>query len=261
MPCAAGTRWDQSLLTCNHESATECVTGTYEGENGETCGGGSGGSGSGGNGGTGGGSGGGSGIIDGCVVECTLGEYLQHPTDCTKFIQCAPYGPQEMSCSAGTRWDQTILTCNHESATECVTGSYIDEQGKSCGGVIVEVTTPSDKCNLVCPLVNGEFAHPTNCKKWIHCSNSIPHVKDCPKDLEFDPTMKACNWPKKTTCISDLESDNCEVPIIPTTPGTVVPPEVCDCECCLRPHPEDCQSYYYCDVSMTRNITVWLSLK
>ena len=136
MPCAAGTRWDQSLLTCNHESVTECVTGTYEDENGETCGGGSGGSG--GNGGSGsgggGGTGGGSGIIDGCTIDCTLGEYLPHPTDCTKFIQCTPYGPQEMPCAAGTRWDQDILTCNHESVTDCVTGTYVDENGNTCGG-------------------------------------------------------------------------------------------------------------------------------
>ncbi|KAK8722369.1 hypothetical protein OTU49_012436, partial [Cherax quadricarinatus] len=67
--------------------------------------------------------------IDGCVIYCTLGTYHRHPSDCHKFIQCAPYGPQEMPCAAGTVWVQEKLTCDHESISECVTGTYLTPDG------------------------------------------------------------------------------------------------------------------------------------
>ncbi|KAF2356445.1 Chitin binding domain, partial [Trinorchestia longiramus] len=183
----------QSLLTCNHEPLTQCVTGTYVDENGESCGGNSGGNGgsSGGSGGSG--SGGGSGIIDGCIINCELGQYYPHPTDCAKFIQCAPYGPQEMPCAPGTVWDQRLLTCNHEYATECVTGSYLDENGEACGGSNGGSNGGSggfgsgggsggsggtvDGCVIECK--NQYYPHPTDCTKFIQCTPYGPQEMPC----------------------------------------------------------------------------------
>ncbi|XP_037776682.1 trihydrophobin-like [Penaeus monodon] len=149
MPCAPGTVWNQQKLTCDHEWASPCVTGSYLTPEGLPCGGGSGGNGGGGgdggngggggdggNGGGGGdgGNGGNGGSIDGCVIDCSLGKYLPHPSDCRKFIQCAPYGPEEMPCAPGTVWNQQKLTCDHEWASPCVTGSYLTPEGLPCGG-------------------------------------------------------------------------------------------------------------------------------
>nr|XP_027223272.1 eggshell protein 2A-like [Penaeus vannamei] len=194
MPCAPGTVWNQQKLTCDHEWASPCVTGSYLTSEGLPCGGGSveteveddegkseNGSGDSGNGEGGencqdevsackfwaanndcyckptdgdcswqtyvaktcpkscgtcneGGNGGGDGGIDGCVIDCSLGKYLPHPTDCRKFIQCAPYGPEEMPCAPGTVWNQQKLTCDHEWASPCVTGSYLTPEGLPCGG-------------------------------------------------------------------------------------------------------------------------------
>ncbi|XP_042234427.1 peritrophin-1-like isoform X2 [Homarus americanus] len=133
MPCAPGTVWDQNLLTCNHENSTQCVTGNYVDSDGNCVG------------------------CVGCTpianttttttttpstttrphfpcVDCSSGQqYFQHPTDCHKFIQCAPYGPQEMPCAPGTVWDQNLLTCNHQHSTQCVTGNYVDSDGNCVG--------------------------------------------------------------------------------------------------------------------------------
>ncbi|XP_037776672.1 RNA-binding protein Raly-like [Penaeus monodon] len=95
-----------------------------------------GGGGDGGNGGGGGdgGNGGNGGSIDGCVIDCSLEKYLPHPSDCRKFIQCAPYGPEEMPCAPGTVWNQQKPTCDHEWASPCVTGSYLTPEGLPYGG-------------------------------------------------------------------------------------------------------------------------------
>ena len=181
---------------------------------------------------------------DPCEIECGLGHYFRHPTDCTKFIQCSPYGPQELPCGTGTRWDQNFLQCMPDDSTPCIVGNgpcTSQSSGSSLTG---------GSCDLVCPQTNGLFAHPLDCTKWVHCSNGIPYEKDCPSNLFFDPILKVCNWQKDTVCFAE-ENTGCEIPIVPpvATSEPVIPPAVCDCECCLRPHPEDCQSYYYCDVS------------
>ncbi|CAL4141770.1 unnamed protein product, partial [Meganyctiphanes norvegica] len=46
-------------------------------------------------------------------------QYWPHPTDCHMFIQCTPYGPQEMHCAPGTAWSQPITTCDWEVNTDC----------------------------------------------------------------------------------------------------------------------------------------------
>ena len=273
MPCGPGTRWDQDILTCNHESQTKCITGNYPSKEGATCGKGeivietskspvtekpeikttpspilpSG--------------------IEGCIIDCKLGDYHRHPTNCAWFIQCAPYGPQEMPCGPGTRWDQDILTCNHESQTKCITGNYPSKNGTTCGNgemnpeptkaPVIEVTKPSEQINpdkpdscIKCPDSNGLYPHPNDCTKWIHCSNDIPYVKDCPADLHFNPILLVCDWPKDANCTSSPDNE-CEVlkPLSPTCSPDQITGICDDCDCCHKPVP-DCRSYYFCHVSI-----------
>ncbi|XP_037775740.1 uncharacterized protein LOC119572876 [Penaeus monodon] len=306
MPCGEGTVWDQNLLTCNHAWATQCLTGNFLLANGSCSG------------------------CSGCTppakpttrpptqkpvtpgnfpcVDCSTGQqYWQHPTDCHKFIQCAPYGPQEMPCPAGTRWDQKILTCNHEWNTPCVTGNYLLDDGscsgctdcappptsspdscsgehpdckhwaangdctckpntdcywqnevakmcpKTCRGECGDkpATPPTDDC-IKCPNYSGLFPHPKDCTKWVHCDHFIPYVKDCPANLHFNPTLKVCDWPWRAGCASG-DNDDCVIPPDPKPTGPPTPPDpACTCECCHIPHPEDCTSYYYCDVNKNK---------
>lgn len=46
-----------------------------------------------------------------------------------------------------------------------------------------------------CPRSNGLFAHKDDCHKFVHCSNGIPYIKNCPYKLEFDPSKERCEWP------------------------------------------------------------------
>ncbi|MPC51620.1 hypothetical protein E2C01_045470 [Portunus trituberculatus] len=74
-----------------------------------------------------------------------------------------------------------------------------------------------------------------------------PYVKRCPFHLHFNPVLRVCDWPHNAKCIATSDSE-CFVPepIVPTEPPNLKP-DICDCECCVRPHPEDCTSYYYCE--------------
>ncbi|XP_042889208.1 uncharacterized protein LOC122264399 [Penaeus japonicus] len=223
-------------------------------------------------------------VIDFPCVDCSSGQqYWQHPSDCRKFIQCAPYGPQEMPCPAGTRWDQKILTCNHERDTPCVTGNYLLADGScsGCTGCPPPPTADPGSCSgenpdckfwaangdctckpntdcywqnevaRMCPKTcRGDFPHPKDCTKWVHCDHFTPHVKDCPANLHFNPTLKVCDWPAKAGCTSS-ENSGCVIPPDPIGP-TTDPDPICTCECCHIQHPEDCTSYYYCDVNKNK---------
>ncbi|ROT69010.1 Chondroitin proteoglycan 2 [Penaeus vannamei] len=381
MPCAPGTVWNQQKLTCDHEWASPCVTGSYLTPEGLPCGGGSGGNGSGdggdkgngggdeGNGGgdegneetemetketevetketevetmvteveivemkervktevgivemakescgtcNEGGNGGGDGSIDGCVIDCSLGKYLPHPTDCRKFIQCAPYGPEEMPCAPGTVWNQQKLTCDHEWASPCVTGSYLTSEGLPCGGgsggngsgdggdegngggdegnevetketevetketevetMVTEVEIVEmkervktevgivgmakescgtcneggngggdgsiDGCVIDCSL--GKYLpHPTDCRKFIQCAPYGPEEMPCAPGTVWNQQKLTCDHEWASPCVTGSY-------LTPEEPPNVKP-DICDCECCLRPHPEDCTAYYYCE--------------
>lgn len=75
-------------------------------------------------------------------------------------------------------------------------------------------------------------------------------MKECPFHLQFNPVLRVCDWPHHAKCVASSDAD-CSVPepVVPTEPPNVKP-DICDCECCLRPHPEDCTAYYYCEVCM-----------
>merc|ERR1719369_274124 len=229
MPCAPGTAWSQSLLTCDHEANTPCGQHPPPPPP--------------------------PGPGNGNCIKCDWPngqQYWEHPTDCTKFIQCAPYGPQEMPCGAKTRWDQSILTCNHEYAVDCITGNYDNDDGTCGQDEGDEPTSPPEPplpepCSLLCPLANGLFPHPRECNKWVECHDFDICVKTCPLGLSYNPIDMKCDWQSISQCIATPDA-SCIIPIPepPTPEPPVVIPEICDCECCLRPHPSDCTSYYYC---------------
>lgn len=48
----------------------------------------------------------------------------------------------------------------------------------------------------MCPEPYGFFPYQGDCKKFIHCDNSIAHIKQCQGDLEYDPQHRVCTYPK-----------------------------------------------------------------
>ncbi|XP_063611351.1 uncharacterized protein LOC134785035 [Penaeus indicus] len=222
MPCGKGTVWDQNLLTCNHEWAIQCLTGNFLLSNGSCSG------------------------CSGCTppakpttrptqkpvtpgnftcVDCSTGQqYWQHPTDCHKFIQCAPYGPQEMPCPAGTRWDQKILTCNHEWKTPCVTGNYLLPNG-SCSGC------------TGCPTVTIEPP--------VGCGGENPDCKHWAASGAC--TCKAgsdCTWANQ---VASMCPKTCRGDCGPVTPVTDPCNLVCPSYSGLFPHPKACTKWVHCD--------------
>ncbi|XP_047472859.1 uncharacterized protein LOC125027766 [Penaeus chinensis] len=272
MPCGEGTVWDQNLLTCNHEWATQCLTGNFLLANGSCSG------------------------CSGCTppakptnrptqkpvtpgnftcVDCSTGQqYWQHPTDCHKFIQCAPYGPQEMPCGEGTVWDQNLLTCNHEWATQCLTGNFLLANG-SCSGCsgctppakptnrpTQKPVTPGNFTCVDCSTGQQYWQHPTDCHKFIQCAPYGPQEMPCGEGTVWDQNLLTCNHEWATQCLtgnfllangSCSGCSGCTPPAKPTNRPTQKPvtPGNFTCVDCSTgqqywQHPTDCHKFIQC---------------
>ncbi|XP_037509658.2 uncharacterized protein LOC119386423 [Rhipicephalus sanguineus] len=57
----------------------------------------------------------------------------------------------------------------------------------------------------VCKSKFGLFRHPTDCNRFVHCSNSVPFIKKCPANLHFNERIMVCDWPYRAGCLMDVK--------------------------------------------------------
>lgn len=77
-------------------------------------------------------------------------------------------------CPYGMLFDKISSQCNDEANVNCeINGD------------------PS-----MCPEPFGFFPYAGDCKKFLHCENSVAHVKQCEGNLEYDPQNRVCTKPK-----------------------------------------------------------------
>ena len=76
-----------------------------------------------------------------------------------------------------------------------------DISGTETGtGEIGSENENTSNCNY-CPEPYGEFPHPSECRKWVHCSHGMPYIKDCPSDLHFNPRLRVCDYQDRAGCV------------------------------------------------------------
>ncbi|XP_042875684.1 uncharacterized protein LOC122255573 [Penaeus japonicus] len=189
-----------------------------------------------------------------CDCECCN---RPHPEDCTSYYYCAPgFDAQFHSCSDGLvfhpDFKQCVLQalysqCQPEPTTPAPTTPEptTPEPTTPAPTTPEPTTTGSDECDFVCPE-NGLYPHPRKCSEYVSCVNSVATVQQCSLGLQYNPTSRSCDYPKFAKCNANEEA-SCTLSNPPAPPRLPNPnTEICDCECCLKPHPEDCSSFYYC---------------
>uniref|UniRef100_A0A7E4UQ98 Chitin-binding type-2 domain-containing protein n=1 Tax=Panagrellus redivivus TaxID=6233 RepID=A0A7E4UQ98_PANRE len=53
---------------------------------------------------------------------------------------------------------------------------------------------------FTCPSDNGFFSDPADCKSYYECVNGTPYHFTCGDGLEWNESIKSCDWPTDTTC-------------------------------------------------------------
>ncbi|XP_046614568.1 uncharacterized protein LOC124302404 isoform X6 [Neodiprion virginianus] len=152
---------------------------------------------------------------------------LPHPIDCTKFLQCANGVTFIMDCGPGTVFNPTVSVCDwpynvkgcedalkpKTDPTSIPVWQGIDMRGD------MNLQFPQERIKpdvVTCSEgQEGLFRHPTDCKKFLQCSNANTHIMDCGPGTVFNPLTSVCDFPynvegcgeedlKTTTEISDF---------------------------------------------------------
>ncbi|EDW37801.1 GL15037 [Drosophila persimilis] len=116
--------------------------------------------------------------------RCTPGVIgLQpHPTDCTKFLNCANGKVFVQDCGPGTAFSPSALVCVHKSTVDC--GAEAAGQGFS------QVSSEVPRCP---PGLRGLHQHHRDPYKYLVCGIGVQaRVEKCPPGQNFDAHRLVC---------------------------------------------------------------------
>ncbi|XP_073842048.1 tequila isoform X2 [Musca autumnalis] len=108
-----------------------------------------------------------------------------HPTDCTKFINCANGNVHIQECGPGTAFSIPMKVCDFKDKVDCsgrteTADSHVHVQdrelGVSCG-----------------PGTFGIYPHPQDCHKFMRCSNGRIAIENCPPGQVFSVEKSSCH--------------------------------------------------------------------
>ncbi|KFM72710.1 putative chitinase 3, partial [Stegodyphus mimosarum] len=176
-----------------------------------------------------------------CPCETCL---VPSMSNCKDYYLCFNYKAYPMECSNGLLFDQSLNTCNYQSKTLCniASSTTITTTSTTTTTALPSSTTQSYKC----PERNGMFRDPSNCRRFIHCSNYWPYTKDCPGGLHFSVELQRCEWPCEAKCDLTLPCVAAQQTPTPLRLPSTTPDPLCPCKNCRVSNPESCTKYVEC---------------
>ena len=79
----------------------------------------------------------------------------------------------------------------------CTDSLLFNPESETCD-VASNVKCPNQPTSK-CPKPDGLFPS-EECSQFIHCSNGIAYLKDCPDGLHFNAQILVCDWPENVKC-------------------------------------------------------------
>ncbi|XP_076238933.1 uncharacterized protein LOC143182076 [Calliopsis andreniformis] len=154
---------------------------------------------------------------------------MAHPSDCTKFLQCANGGTYIMDCGPGTVFNPAISVCDWprnvrgcedaiKSTDETTTPLVPPTHGfETYDHRKLDYNQHQPVKKVACPQdYTGLLPHPDTCKKFLQCANGITYVMDCGPGTAFNPETTVCDWPHKVPGCSEQKPPVTQPPVSPT---------------------------------------------
>ncbi|KMY98555.1 uncharacterized protein LOC6737381 isoform X3 [Drosophila simulans] len=124
-----------------------------------------------------------------------------HPTDCSKFLNCANGQAFIMDCAPGTAFSPASLVCVHKDLAKCGSGTGAVRDDTS--GPAPSYPHAEHLTDLLCPSgVNGQFVHPFDQTKFLLCQAGKLAVQSCQPEYVFSISKSICQ-PKTKLVYSD----------------------------------------------------------
>ncbi|XP_017028293.1 uncharacterized protein teq isoform X1 [Drosophila kikkawai] len=161
-----------------------------------------------------------------------------HPTDCTKFLNCANGHAFIQDCGPGTAFNPSLLVCVHKGTVNCGGAGGSGSSGHAYSAVSSE--------QLGCPPgTRGLHPHPHDPHKYLRCGIGVqPQVEQCPQGQIFDGFRLVCVYSGSAqTSSSALTSAALQVNNLLCPAGAVG----------LFVHPFDQTKFINCKVNMVQS--------
>lgn len=117
---------------------------------------------------------------------------FSHPSDCSKFLNCANGQTFVQDCGPGTLFNPVSKVCDFPHKVKCQptdgyqSGTHTNQHGQNV---------------VQCPKQgSGLYPHPTVCSKFLNCANGQTYIQDCGPGTVFNPKLKVCDYPYNVDC-------------------------------------------------------------
>ncbi|XP_031332039.1 uncharacterized protein LOC116162542 [Photinus pyralis] len=122
-----------------------------------------------------------------------------HPTDCSKFLNCANGQTFIQDCGPGTVFNPNLKVCDFPYNVDCETHEEyrpdIDVRNEQKGAESTREET------LICPPnAYGLYPYPHVCFKFISCVDGETTILACPKGLVFNIATRECDYTYNVDC-------------------------------------------------------------
>ncbi|XP_037937800.1 uncharacterized protein LOC119671297 isoform X2 [Teleopsis dalmanni] len=179
-----------------------------------------------------------------------------HPTDCTKFLNCANGNVHVQDCGPGTAYSINMMVCDFKHKVDCSgrEGSSL-RTAKS-----PDQTSDSAKVNhynhnnnrelhatsiedIMCPIgVSGLFPHPFDYTKFINCRSGNTAIQNCMPGTAFSITKGYCDRKSNLSLLDYVTFIVSEVSYEYSQYVTSCPPGTDG----IHLYPFDCEKYVAC---------------
>ncbi|KAF0294706.1 Chondroitin proteoglycan 2 [Amphibalanus amphitrite] len=169
-------------------------------------------------------------------------------TDCNKYYQCKDGKAYPDSCPAGLVFNPATEVCDlAENVPGCKPTTPRPTTQRPTTKPPAPAPTQPAPSDFDCPTDNGLFPNPADCHTFYHCSNGHAYLKDCPANLEFNPTLLVCDWPEDAGCggkpTPPPKPTSSPTPKPTPNPDVICPNDTCACRV---PDSTDCNKFYQC---------------
>ncbi|XP_037774842.1 uncharacterized protein LOC119571757, partial [Penaeus monodon] len=203
-----------------------------------------------------------------------------HPRDCSKFVSCANSQPSTSSCPPNLVFNAAKKVCDWSENVQCtstcdaacvltivetVTDAPVTGSEGTVAPTTVAPTNPphrTDNSRTDNSRTDNSRTDNSRTEKHPPRKTTAPTTPPTDNTRTDKPATESRtgDWPQDEGCTDDEEA-SCTLSN-PAAPPTLPNPneQICDCECCLKPHPDDCTSYYYCAGMLSSMLFRWSSV-
>ena len=69
------------------------------------------------------------------------------------------------------------------------------------GAHISSLSIAAEVLGMCADRKDGDYQHPSECSKFVKCSNSMEYVMSCPSELVFNTKIDACDYKANVYCL------------------------------------------------------------